>query len=401
MKLKHSFLIACLSAAPLWAQQVEQKTEVTKTGKAESSGEASATTTVTVDANGVRKTETHSTRSGKNQPGNPQNQQPANQKPVAYIGVLTREVPSELRSQFSLPEGFGLMIDEVMPGSPAEQAGLKVHDILLKLDDQQLVSMEQLMLLVRAKKKGDSVNLTLITGGQEKQVSVTLGEHLMPALQPRQHHNFAGMPQNGALFFNGDPAHGGGMRGFQNQTKELGEQMQRFQKQMQEYQQRIQDWARQGNGAPMPQPPAFNNMPGAPQPRGMHMNGGAQMPPPNPANGNVQQFNFSEAHAATNITRRDDSGEYTLKSEDGKTTFTARPNNGKEQSWPVNNDAERNSVPPELRDKLRMMDGAQSGVRIQINPGPNGGGAPQPQPAPGGVNQPSSPPKNSKPTTSA
>jgi hypothetical protein len=257
------------------------------------------------------------------------------------------------------------MVDEVMPDSPAQHAGIKTHDILLKFEDQQLVNMEQLMLLVRAKKKGDVVNLTVISGGQEKQVSVTLGEHLMPAMQPRPHQN---------------------------------EQMQRFQKEMQDYQQRIQDWARQGNNGAMPQPPAFN-MPGH-QPQGGKANGGAPMPPPNPAGGNVQQFNFSESHAATNITRRDDSGEYTLKTEDGKTTFTARPNNGKEQSWPVNNDAERNAVPQEFRDKLRMMDGAHSGVHIQIQSDPDGGVVPPPpQPAPGGVNQKPSPPKRR--TTSA
>jgi hypothetical protein len=397
MKLQHSLLIACLGAAPLSAQQAESKTEIRKTEKSESSsaGDASATATVTVDVNGVRKTETRTSRPGKNQPppGNP----PQDQKPVTYIGVMTREVSPELRSQFSLPDGFGIMVDEVMPDSPAEHAGIKTHDILLKFEDQQLVNMDQLMLLVRAKKKGDVVNLTVISGGQEKQVSVTLGEHVMPAMQPRPHQNFAGMPQNGMFFFNGDPAQGG-MRGFQNQSKEFNEQMQRFQKEMKEYQQRIQEWARQGNNGAMPQPPVFN-LPGH-QPQGGKANGGAPMPPPNPAVGNVQQFNFSEAHAATNITRRDDTGEYTLKTEDGKTTFTARPNNGKEQTWPVNNDAERNAVPQEFRDKLRMMDGAQSGIHIQIHPGPNGGLVPPPPPpAPGGVNQKPSPPKGR--TTSA
>jgi hypothetical protein len=398
MKLKHSLLIACLSAAPVCAQQAEQNAEVRKIEKSESSstGDASATATVTVDVNGVRKTETRTSRPGRNQPppGNPPGQPPQDPKPVTYIGVMTRDVSPELRSQFSLPEGFGIMVDEVMPDSPAQHAGIKTHDILLKFEDQQLVNMEQLMLLVRAKKKGDVVNITLISGGQEKQVPVTLGEHVMPAVQHGRHPNFAGMPQNGVFFFNGDPAQGG-MHGFQKQGQEMNAQMQRFQKEMKEYQQRIQDWARQNNGAPMPQPPAFN-MPGKPQPQPGHVNGIIQV---QPSGGNVQQFNFSEAHAATNITRRDDSGEYTLKTEDGKTTFTARPNNGKEQTWPVSNEAERNAVPPEFRDKLRMMDGAQSGIHIQIHPGP--GGAPPPPPAPGGVNQPATPPQNTKPTTSA
>jgi len=400
MKLKHTLLITCLGAAPLSAQQAETKSETRKTESSESSssGDANATTTVTVDVNGVRKTETRSSRPRGNPPPGNANRAPSqNQQPVPYIGVMTRDVSPELRSQFSLPDGFGIMVDDVMPDSPALQAGIKTHDILLKFEDQQLVNMEQLMLLVRAKKKGDVVNLTIISGGQQKPVPVTIGEHVVPAMQQRQHQNFAGMPQNGMLFFNNNPGHGG-MHGFQNQGREFNEQMQRFQREMKEYQERIQDWARQGNNGAMPQPPVFN-LPGH-QPQGGQANGGAPMPLPNPIGGNVQQFNFSEAHAATNITRRDDSGEYSLKTEDGKTMFTVRPNSGKEQSWPVNNDAERNAVPQEFRDKLRMMDGAHSGVRIQINPGPNGGIVPPPpQPAPGGVNQKPSPPKGR--TTSA
>jgi hypothetical protein len=69
-----------------------------------------------------------------------------------------------------------------------------------------------------------------------------------------------------------------------------------------------------------------------------------------------------------NVTRRDDAGEYTIKREDGKTTFSVRPKGGKEQSWPVNTEEERIAVPEEFRDKLRMMDGA----RIEVRPGGEG-----------------------------
>lgn len=401
MKLKHSFLIACLSATPLCAQQVtEQKAEVQKSETATSSsdGNASATATVTVDSNGVTKTETRTSdsRTGRPHPRNQPTDQQQDQKPVPYIGVLTREVPPELRDQFSLAEGFGLMVEDVMPDSPAEKGGIKVHDVLLKFEDQQLVSTEQLMVLVRAKHKGDTVNLTMISGGKEKQVPVIIGEHLMAVHQPRQPSKIAGgWPQNGMHVFNG-----GNWQPFQNQGNQLNEQMQRLQKEMQEYQQRVQDWARQGNNGAMPQPPAFNTPDNAPKPRGNQVNG-APVATPHPAGGNVQQFNFSEAHATANVTRRDDSGEYTLKREDGKSTFIARPNNGKEQSWPVNDDTERKAIPEEFRDKLRMMDGAGGGIRIDINPGPNGGSV-DPQPGQGGMSKPqSTPSRPKKPTTSA
>ena len=66
---------------------------------------------------------------------------------VAYLGVMTREVPPELRSQLGLAEGFGLLVDGVMPDSPATAAGIKEHDILVRFEDQQLVNIEQLMRL--------------------------------------------------------------------------------------------------------------------------------------------------------------------------------------------------------------------------------------------------------------
>jgi hypothetical protein len=45
-------------------------------------------------------------------------------KPTAYIGVMTRGVPPEVRAQTGIGEGFGLLVEEVMPDSPAQKAGL-------------------------------------------------------------------------------------------------------------------------------------------------------------------------------------------------------------------------------------------------------------------------------------
>jgi S1-C subfamily serine protease len=43
-------------------------------------------------------------------------------------------VEETLRDQFSLKEGEGVMVGEVKPGSTAEKAGVKKHDVILKLD---------------------------------------------------------------------------------------------------------------------------------------------------------------------------------------------------------------------------------------------------------------------------
>lgn len=269
--------------------------------------------------------------------------------PVPYIGVMTRDVPQEVRTQFALPPGFGIVVDGVMPDSPALQAGIKEHDVLVKLDDQQLVSMEQLMILVRAKKKGDVVSLTVISGGQEKRVPVTIGEHLMPDT-PAHHLHAPGFSwsQGSPPVFKGDS-----IKGFRKNGQSPGEDLEKFQQEMQAFQKRVQDWAKNGAQGPMPQPPTFK------APQGMPPKPGA--PPPIVPAADVQQFSFSESHAASTVTRRDDSGEYALKREDGSATFIARPNGGTEQSWPVNTDAERAAVPKQFQEKLRIMTRPVSG----------------------------------------
>ena len=262
------------------------------------------------------------------------------QKAVAYMGVLTREVPVEFRSQFGLPDGFGLMVDEVMPDSPAQTAGIKPHDILVKFADQQLVNMEQLLTLVRSKKKGDVVPFTVITGGKETQLSVTLAERMMPANEMRQpNRGFPGMPPHMQQYF------GGGGQDFR-------EQMEQFQRQMREYQERMQEWGRGGRDGPMPQMPMNR--------REDRRGAGSSS-----RDGETHTETRAESHAASNITRRDDSGEYQLKNEDGKRTFIARPKDGQEQSWPVNTDAERQAVPEKFREKLRLFDNVHQDIRIE------------------------------------
>jgi len=382
MKLPHTLLIACLGTAPLCAQQVETKPDTPKPAAADSP-KRDRQPDPQPPPNGHRRSHGHE-------------EHPQEQKPVTYIGLLTREVPAELRVQLSLAEGFGLLVEEVLPESPAKAAGLKVFDVLVKFEDQQLVNMEQFMSLVRSKKKGDVVQLAVISSGKETQVAVTLGEHQVAAHdRPPQPDHPGWANPHGMLPFHSFPFPGGMRRGFQDQAHALREQVERFQQEMREYQERIQQWSRGGATGPMPQAPILN-LPGGdhyPQGGGRHHDErqpetGTATPPGT----HQQRFNFSKSSSAASTTRRDDSGEYTLKNEDGRKTFIVRPNHGKEQSWPLNTDAEREAVPQEFRSKLQEMDAATSAHREE-HPGPR-------NPAPkGGDNSPNQPPVKRRATS--
>ncbi|HVX85357.1 MAG TPA: PDZ domain-containing protein [Phycisphaerae bacterium] len=99
---------------------------------------------------------------------------------VTFLGVATDRVSAVLAEQLKLARGIGLVVLYVEKGSPADQAGLKLHDIVEKFDDQWVVNQEQFTVLVRMKKPGDQVTLTVVRAGQRVPVKVTLSEKQVP-----------------------------------------------------------------------------------------------------------------------------------------------------------------------------------------------------------------------------
>jgi hypothetical protein len=99
---------------------------------------------------------------------------------VTFLGVATDRVSAVLAEQLNLARGVGLVVQYVEKGSPADQAGLKLHDIVEKFDDQWVINQDQFSVLVRMKKPGDEVTLTLLRGGQRLTVKAKLSEKEVP-----------------------------------------------------------------------------------------------------------------------------------------------------------------------------------------------------------------------------
>ena len=62
----------------------------------------------------------------------------------------------------------------ILPGSPAEKAGLRAGDVVIALDGQPINSPEELIVAVRSRNVGDLVRVTYVRNGSEKTVSLTL-----------------------------------------------------------------------------------------------------------------------------------------------------------------------------------------------------------------------------------
>jgi hypothetical protein len=121
----------------------------------------------------------------------------------AYLGIGVEAPAAALRSQLSLPDGAGLLVNFVAPDGPSH-SNIELHDVLQKFDDQILINGEQLVTLVRMHKPGDTIKLTLLRHASPVTEQITLGKR--PAADPRQTESGAapdeltGLPFVGQLY---------------------------------------------------------------------------------------------------------------------------------------------------------------------------------------------------------
>jgi len=113
-------------------------------------------------------------------PGMPGGHDKAPKVPMTFLGVETSQVPDVVSEQLGLPKGLGLVVDYVVPNSPAASAGVQQNDILKMLNDQILMEPTQLRKLLQTFSEGTEVTLTILRKGQEQKITVKLAKKEMP-----------------------------------------------------------------------------------------------------------------------------------------------------------------------------------------------------------------------------
>jgi serine protease Do len=92
------------------------------------------------------------------------------------IGVSIQEVTRELADSFGLPKVGGALISSVEKGGPAEKAGVRPSDVILKFDGKAVNSSADLPRIVAATKPGNKVSVQLWRKGRTQDVSLVVGE---------------------------------------------------------------------------------------------------------------------------------------------------------------------------------------------------------------------------------
>jgi len=108
----------------------------------------------------------------------------------AYIGVSSQALYPQLAKKLGLDTNFGGLLATVVPGGPAEKAGLRGGDenlqfqageystggdVILEVDGHKVVGPEDLSRLISTFQPGDKVKLTVLRDGDKDEVEVTLG----------------------------------------------------------------------------------------------------------------------------------------------------------------------------------------------------------------------------------
>ena len=89
---------------------------------------------------------------------------------ISYVPLTQRQAIS-----LGLPAAAGITVQQVVAGSPAAAADIRVGDVITKVNDQAIDQDHPLTSIMLKTHPGDKVNLTVIRGGQTQVIALTLG----------------------------------------------------------------------------------------------------------------------------------------------------------------------------------------------------------------------------------
>ena len=260
-------------------------------------------------------------------PGPPSGHERAPKVPSIFLGVETSQVPTVVSEQLGLSKGLGLVVEYVVPDSPAATAGIQQNDILKMLNDQILIEPSQLRKLLQTFSDGADVTLTILRKGQEQKVTVKL----IKKERPQRHSWTPGDKHEGHWDF--------------DDTGDFGEQMQGLKEQLQE-----QLGAQRGmiRGAVMKAHEAARRA------REDARRAAREIRILSKDNGALKATRIDLGKAQ--IVFSDDKGEMKLENVDGKKLLTAKDPQGKLLfSGPVETKEDLDKMPADIRERYEKL----------------------------------------------
>jgi serine protease Do len=92
-----------------------------------------------------------------------------------YLGVTYQQMDETAAAANGLV--VGALVTDVTPGSPADKGGIKIHDVITKVNDQVIDDEHPLKDVLRQFAPGARISLTAYRAGKSQSLQVTLGTH--------------------------------------------------------------------------------------------------------------------------------------------------------------------------------------------------------------------------------
>ena len=112
-----------------------------------------------------------------------------------WFGVSIQEMTPELAKSFGLTDKKGVLVAQVLPGSPAEKAGVEQGDVIMEFDGKAVAEAKDLPSIVASTPVGKSVNVKLWRNGKalDREVKVSAMEEKVDASQTAAHKKTLGI----------------------------------------------------------------------------------------------------------------------------------------------------------------------------------------------------------------
>jgi hypothetical protein len=98
-------------------------------------------------------------------------------QPKVMLGINMTEVPEEMADQLKLDADEAIFIARVLPGSPAEKAGLRDKDVVVAVNGERPATREKVAEAIKGKEPGDDVAFTVIRAGKERSIKIELARY--------------------------------------------------------------------------------------------------------------------------------------------------------------------------------------------------------------------------------
>jgi len=97
-----------------------------------------------------------------------------------FLGVYGENISRENMSRYHMSQVRGVGVTQVVKDSPAEKAGLRKDDVILRIDGENVTSVRKLNRIISEMAPDQSVRVTVSRGGAEQEINATIGKRNTP-----------------------------------------------------------------------------------------------------------------------------------------------------------------------------------------------------------------------------